>query len=97
MSHITCHTYYIITFNIISRHTSHVTRHNHHHSGSESEDSIADRMKNAIDEMEWLEQPGNVDATVVNDDLEEAFTEIKKLVHAWYPEIFADESEQQEE
>jgi guanylate kinase len=47
--------------------------------------------------MSWLEEDGNVDATVVNDNLDEAYAQLKRLIHEWYPDMFEDEISAKEE
>lgn len=58
--------------------------------GTEDEDSITLRMENAREEIEWLSQPGNADYTIVNDDLERAYAELKSKVLEWYPHVGQD-------
>ncbi|MBQ9474381.1 MAG: guanylate kinase [Bacteroidales bacterium] len=45
--------------------------------GTENEESIARRLKRSIDE---LQESGNFDHTVINDDLDRAVLEVKKLI-----------------
>lgn len=54
---------------------------------TEDEASIRVRMKNAEEEIDYLTQPGNVDFTVVNDDLDAAFEKLKAKVVEWYPHV----------
>jgi guanylate kinase len=54
--------------------------------GTETEDKIQIRMKTAHDELAFGNVPGNFDAIVVNNDLEEAYAEIVGLLKQWYPQ-----------
>lgn len=53
--------------------------------GTETEEAIEKRLQNAYGEMEWLEQEGNVDFTVVNDNLDEAYGKLRAQLLSWYP------------
>ena len=54
--------------------------------GTENDAELAERLKNAKQEMAWLEE--NADRKLVNDDLERAYQEIKVILSEWYPEVF---------
>ena len=55
--------------------------------GTETEDKIEVRMKNAVTEMDFGKGEGNFDAVVTNDNLEECFDEIVKIIHGWFPSL----------
>jgi len=65
--------------------------------GTETEEAISKRLENATGEMDYLSAPGNVDFTVVNDDLEEAFAKLAAQLRAWYPTHLAADVEGKEE
>lgn len=48
--------------------------------GTESEDKIQLRLKNAREELAYLEKDGFFDAIIVNDDIERAYSELKKVL-----------------
>ena len=48
--------------------------------GTETEDKIQLRLKNARDELAYLEKDGFFEAIIVNDDVERAYAEIKKVL-----------------
>ena len=48
--------------------------------GTESEDKIQLRLKNARDELAYLEKEGFFDAIIVNDDVDRAYAELKKVL-----------------
>ena len=64
--------------------------------GTEDEDAITRRLANARGEMEWLSADGNVDATIVNDDLDAAVEALCAQVRDWYPELLAEDNEGEE-
>lgn len=49
--------------------------------GTESEDAIKDRLKAGQFELEYGSIPGNYDYTVVNDNLEVAYDELKHIIN----------------
>ena len=53
--------------------------------GTETEEKLQVRLKNAVGEMEFGQAPGNFDAVIVNADLEAAFQEIVSVLSSWYP------------
>lgn len=55
--------------------------------GTETEDKIAIRMHNAIDELAYGNGEGNFDAIIVNDDLAAAYDQLLATIQAWYPEL----------
>ena len=48
--------------------------------GTESDAAVAERLKRARDELEYGEQPGNFDVVLVNDDVEEAYSNLRSFV-----------------
>ncbi|CAL5869999.1 uncharacterized protein PFLUO_LOCUS4232 [Penicillium psychrofluorescens] len=48
--------------------------------GTESEDSLGQRLAQARNELEYAQQPGAHDKIVVNDDLETAYTDLRDWV-----------------
>ena len=55
--------------------------------GTETEEAVKIRTANAAREVEYGNTPGNFDAIVVNDDLEEAFQRLHTLLRDWYPHL----------
>ena len=55
--------------------------------GTEDEAAIRTRTENARKEMAYGEGEGNFDHTVVNDDLETAYAELKAWVCEQYPHL----------
>ena len=55
--------------------------------GTETEDKIRVRMKNATEEMEYGETEGNFDAIIANVELEQCFETVLKNLQEWYPAI----------
>jgi guanylate kinase len=55
--------------------------------GSETEEKIQVRLKNAAEELAYGEAPGNFDLVVMNDDLDRCLQEIIKNLSVWYPSI----------
>lgn len=53
--------------------------------GTEVEEKIQVRLKNAIGEIEYGRQPGVFDATIVNEDLDGATAELLERICVWYP------------
>ena len=45
--------------------------------GTETEEKLQVRLKNARGEMEYMERPGFFDAVIVNSDLDRAYSELK--------------------
>jgi len=54
--------------------------------GTETEEKIQIRLKNALDELEYG-VPSNFDAVVVNNDLDVAIDVVTNLLKEWYPTI----------
>lgn len=54
--------------------------------GTETEEKIQIRLKNALDELEYG-TPSNFDSVVVNNDLDAAISEVIRLLKEWYPAI----------
>lgn len=48
--------------------------------GTENPESLQRRLTQALAELEYAEQPGAHDMTIVNDDLDKAYDELKKFV-----------------
>ena len=55
--------------------------------GTEKEEDLRTRLRNAEDEMRWLEAPGNADYTIVNDNLDDAYDQLKDILVDWYPQL----------
>ena len=55
--------------------------------GTETEEAVKIRTANAAKEVEYGRTPGNFDAIVVNDDLEDAFQRLLVLLGEWYPHL----------
>lgn len=64
--------------------------------GTETEEAIAERLENALAEMEWLEQPGSVDCMLINEDLDAAEAELMSKVLELYPALAATEANEGE-
>ncbi len=52
--------------------------------GTETEESIQRRTKNAVAEMEYGMTEGNFDAIVVNDDLDQACKDFNDVINSFY-------------
>ena len=50
--------------------------------GTDSEESIQTRLKNAKEEMEFAKTQGKYEYTIVNDDLEKAADQLRKILSA---------------
>ncbi len=50
--------------------------------GTDTEETIALRLKNAVDELAFAKEKGKYEFTVVNDELEKALEELAKIVGA---------------
>ena len=50
--------------------------------GTETEDKIQTRLKNAKGEMDYMDKPGFFDLIIVNDDLEKAYANFKAVCKA---------------
>ncbi|GBG24454.1 Guanylate kinase [Hondaea fermentalgiana] len=55
--------------------------------GTEAEEDLLRRLNNAREEMAWLEEPGNVDVKVINDDLDHAYGTLLDSLREWYPSL----------
>lgn len=55
--------------------------------GTETEEKIQVRLKNALGELDFGKGEGNFDASVTNDDLEKCFNEIVTIIDGWYPSV----------
>lgn len=62
--------------------------------GTEKEEDVLVRTKNAAREVEYGRTPGNFDAVIVNGDVREAFRDLVRLMEDWYPHLgrFSSES-----
>jgi guanylate kinase len=49
--------------------------------GTEKEESIQKRLKQAQNELEYAKTPGVHDLVIVNDDLEKAYKELEEFVY----------------
>eukprot|EP01035_Chromulina_nebulosa_P018575 gene18575-24300_t len=54
--------------------------------GTETEEKIQVRLKNAIDELNFGNQPGNFDAIIINEDLQLTIKAVIKQLQHWYPD-----------
>ncbi|KAF0720620.1 Aste57867_177 [Aphanomyces stellatus] len=54
--------------------------------GTESEDKVTLRLTNAKGELDFAAQ-GHFDKVLVNNDLDEAFSELEETLIEWYPQI----------
>lgn len=48
--------------------------------GTENTESLQNRLNQAIAELEYAKEPGAHDVTIVNDDLDRAYEELKQFV-----------------
>jgi guanylate kinase len=55
--------------------------------GTESEEQVAMRLKQAHKEMDYGTIPGNFDINIVNQDLEKAYAELVTTLIGWYPSV----------
>lgn len=55
--------------------------------GTESEDKIVLRTKNAAKEVEFGQQPGVFDAVLVNRVVDDSFAELLATLKQWYPKV----------
>ncbi len=56
--------------------------------GSETEEKISIRLKNAVEEMSYGQSPGNFDQVLVNTDIEATFQDLTRVILSWYPSVF---------
>lgn len=54
---------------------------------TETEEKIQLRVKNAVGELEFSQQPGMFDENIVNEDLDESFATLLNKLHEWYPSV----------
>jgi guanylate kinase len=52
--------------------------------GTESEESLEKRTKNAVAEVEYGLENGNFDAIIVNDDLNDACVQFQHVIEKMY-------------
>lgn len=55
--------------------------------GTETEEKIQKRMANAAVEMDYGLAPGNMERTIVNDNLDAALDEFRAQLLGWYPHL----------
>lgn len=55
--------------------------------GTETEEKVQLRIKNAAGELEYGQQPGAFDAVLVNRDLDDSFAELLATLKKWYPKV----------
>lgn len=56
--------------------------------GTETEDKIATRLKNAVGELEYGSAPGNFDKTIVNGaDVDETYEQFVGVFKSWFPTL----------
>ena len=55
--------------------------------GTESEESVVKRIKNARGELEYGMQEGNFDRVFTNDDLNNTFNALVEQLEEWYPQL----------
>jgi guanylate kinase len=55
--------------------------------GTEDEEKMKVRLENAPAELEYGNTPGNFDANVVNNELDEAYSEIISYLNKWYVDL----------
>ena len=48
--------------------------------GTETEESITTRLKNAKGEMDYMDKPGFFDLVIVNDNLDAAYAKLKRAL-----------------
>lgn len=56
--------------------------------GTESEEKIQLRIKNAQAEMDYSQQQGAFNRVLVNEDLDVAFIQLEEQIKRWYPRLF---------
>lgn len=55
--------------------------------GTENEETISRRLKNSFDEIEYAKKPGNYDYVLVNNNLDNAYSELMNVLRKWYPHL----------
>jgi guanylate kinase len=55
--------------------------------GTETEEKIAIRLKNATEEINFGKEEGNFDAIITNSDLDSSFVNLLDTIKNWYPEF----------
>eukprot|EP00943_MAST-04B_sp_MAST-4B-sp1_P010005 g10005.t1 len=61
--------------------------------GTETEENLAVRLKNASTEIKYGTAVGNFHKVITNDDVEETFSELKDTLIEWFPHLAAIEIE----
>ena len=55
--------------------------------GTESEEAVVKRLKNAKDELDYGMGEGNFDRVFTNDDLDKTFEALVEQFQKWYPQL----------
>ena len=55
--------------------------------GTETEEAVLKRLKNAQDELDYGMGDGNFNRVFTNDDLDATFAALLKQFHEWYPHL----------
>ena len=62
--------------------------------GTETEENLAIRLKNATVEIKYGTAVGNFHKVITNDDVEETYDELKDTLVDWFPHLSAMEKEE---
>lgn len=54
---------------------------------TETMDKIKIRLDTAVNEIAFGQQPGNFDAVVVNDNVDETVDRVTQIFQDWFPEL----------
>lgn len=54
---------------------------------TETMDKIKIRLDTAVNEIAFSQQPGNFDAVVVNDNIDETVERVVQILQEWFPEL----------
>lgn len=55
--------------------------------GTETEEAVVKRLKNAKEELEYGTEEGNFDRVFTNDDLDKTFDSLVAQFKSWYPQL----------
>mmetsp|Transcript_24041 Transcript_24041/g.51903 ORF Transcript_24041/g.51903 Transcript_24041/m.51903 type:complete len:238 (-) Transcript_24041:2242-2955(-) len=55
--------------------------------GTETEEAVVKRLKNAKDELDYGMGEGNFDCVLTNDDLDKTFASLVEQFQEWYPQL----------
>lgn len=55
--------------------------------GTEKEEDIQKRLKNAADELDYGQRAGNFDRVFINADLKATFDDLAEAFRTWYPQL----------